>query len=147
MTLVESIRESINNCTDIKNAMFVYGRESDTALEAAKEQNIGTFVYLEPISKTIGVEDATQTANIVIGFLTQDEPDSASDAEVSEASTLSMEEKVADMETAAGLWLTYFFDNYTYRINGVYTLAPVFRIKNVMTGVLLTFSLIEPKQC
>ena len=40
MTIVESIRESINNCTDIKNAMFVYGRESDTALEAAKEQNI-----------------------------------------------------------------------------------------------------------
>ena len=111
------------------------------------KQNIGTFVYLEPISKTIAVEDATQTANIVIGFLTQDEPDSSSDAEVSEASTLSMEEKVADMETAASLWLTYFFDNYKFRINGAYTLAPVFRIKNVMTGVLLTFSLIEPKQC
>lgn len=147
MTLVESIRESINNCTDIKNSMFVYGRESDTALEAAKEQNIGTFVYLEPISKTIGVEDATQLANIVIGFLTQDEPDSSSDEEINEASTLSMEEKVAEMESVANLWLTYFFDNYTYRINGAYTLAPVFRIKNVMTGVLLTFSLIEPKQC
>jgi len=147
MTLVESIRESINNCTDIKNAMFVYGRESDTALEAAKEQNIGTFVYLEPISKTIGVEDATQLANIVIGFLTQDEPDSSSDEEINEESTSSMEKKVAEMESVANLWLNYFFNNYTYRINGVYTLSPVFRIKNVMTGVLLTFSLIEPKQC
>lgn len=147
MTLIQTIRESVQNCTGLTNPLFVHGRGADTALASAKEQNTGTFIYLEPISKTIGVEDSTQLANIVIGFLTQDEPDSSSDAEISEESTLSMEEKIYDMEVEATNWLSYFFDNYTYRINGVYTLTPVYRIKNVMTGVLLTFSLIEPKQC
>ena len=147
MTIVQSIRESVKNCTDITNPLFVHGRSSDTALDSAKEQNTGTFVYLEPITKTVAVEDSTQLCSIVIGFLTQDEPDSESDEEINEESSLSMEEKVAQMETEATAWLDYFFDNYNYRISGNYTLAPVFRIKGVMTGVLLTFSLIEPKQC
>lgn len=147
MTLVEQIRESVNQCGVITNPLFVHGRDSDTALDAAKEQNIGTFVYLEPITKTGTTDISTQTATIVIGFLTQDEPDSESDEEVNEASILSMEEKINNMEVEALSWLGYLFDNYNLRMAGTYTLSPVYRIKNVMTGVLLTFNLIEPKQC
>jgi hypothetical protein len=147
MTLVQSIRESVKNCSDITNPLFVHGRSADTALASAKERVDGTFVYLEPITKTVGSEDSTQGAAIVIGFLTQDEPSSSSDEELNEADELSMEEKVSAMETQATNWLDYFFDNYLFRISGTYTVTPVFRIKNVMTGVFLTFTLIEPKQC
>lgn len=147
MTLVQKIRESVNNCPSLTNPLFVHGRSSDTALDAAKEQNIGDFVYLEPITKTGNTDVSTQLTTIVIGFLTQDEPHSESDEVINEEETLSMEEKVNDMELKALAWLNYLFDNYTLRISGNYTLTPVFRIKNVMTGVLLQFQLIEPKEC
>lgn len=145
MTIIQAIRESVQD--SIQNSLFVYGRNSDTALESAKELNIGTFVYLEPIQKTGNLTDGFLTDNITIGFLTQDEPDSSSDEEINEESSESMEQKVADMENVAIDWLDYFCNNYTYSLNGNYNLQPVFRIKNVMTGVLLTFQFIEPKQC
>lgn len=145
MTIIQAIRESIQD--SIPNSLFVYGRNSDTALESAKELNIGTFVYLEPITKTSNLTDGFLTDNIVIGFLTQDEPDSSSDKEINEESSLSMEEKIAEMENVAIDWLDYFCNNYTYSLNGNYNIQPVFRIKNVMTGVLMTFQFIEPKQC
>ena len=84
---------------------------------------------------------------IVIGFLTQDEPDSESDEVINEERQLSMEEKIAQMETESIAWLNYFLDNYTYSISGTFTLQPVYRIKGVMTGVLLTLTVIEPNQC
>lgn len=145
MTIIQAIRESVQD--SIQNSLFVYGRNSDTALESAKELNIGTFVYLEPIQKTGNLTDGFLTNNITIGFLTQDEPDSSSDEEINEESSESMEQKVAEMENVAIDWLDYFCNNYTYSLNGNYNLQPVFRIKNVMTGVLLTFQFIEPKQC
>lgn len=144
MTLIQKIRTSVNN--NIKNSLFVYGRNSDTALESAKVLNVGTFVYLEPINKSFSITDSFYTCSITIGFLTQDEPDSESDEELNEDMSLSMETKVADMETIAIEWLNTFATEDNYTINTV-TLQPVFRIKNVMTGVLLTFDLIEPKQC
>jgi hypothetical protein len=147
MTIIQNIRESVNNCPSITNPLFVHGRSSDTALDSAKELNIGTFVYLEPITKTIGITDQFKTDAIVIGFLTQDEPDSESDEVINEESQLSMEEKIAQMETESIAWLNYFLDNYTYSISGTFTLQPVYRIKSVMTGVLLTLTVIEPNQC
>jgi hypothetical protein len=145
MTIIQAIRESVQD--SIQNSLFVYGRNSDTALESAKELNIGTFVYLEPIQKTGNLTDGFLTDNITIGFLTQDEPDSSSDEDINEESIESMEQKVAEMENVAIDWLDYFCNNYTYSLNGNYNLQPVFRIKNVMTGGLLTFQFIEPKQC
>lgn len=145
MTIIQAIRESIQD--SIPNSLFVYGRNSDTALESAKELNIGTFVYLEPITKTSNLTDGFLTDNIVIGFLTQDEPDSSSDEQINEESILSMEEKIAEMENVAIDWLDYFCNNYNYALSGSYTVQPVFRIKNVMTGVLITTQFIEPKQC
>lgn len=147
MTVIEAIRESVKNCTGITNPFFVHGRDSDIAIDAAKELVSGTLVYLEPITKTKAVEDSTNNCAIVIGFLTQDSPDSKSDKELNEDTELSMEEKVDDMETQAEAWLTYFFANYKYRISGTYTFTPIFRVNNVMTGGFLTFTLIEPKQC
>lgn len=147
MTIIQHIRESVNNCTSLTNPLFVHGRNSDTALDSAKELNIGTFVYLEPITKTISLNDSFKSDSIVIGFLTQDEPDSESDEVINEESQLSMEEKIAQMETEAILWLNYFLDNYTYSISGTFTLQPVYRIKGVMTGVLLTLTVIEPIGC
>ena len=144
MTLIQKIRTSVNN--NIKNSLFVYGRNSDTALESAKVLNVGTFVYLEPINKSFIITDSFYTCSITIGFLTQDEPDSESDEELNEDMSLSMETKVADMETIAIEWLNTFVTDDNFTINTV-TMQPVFRIKNVMTGVLLTFDLIEPKQC
>ena len=55
MTIIQAIRESVQD--SIQNSLFVYGRNSDTALESAKELNIGTFVYLEPIQKTGNLTD------------------------------------------------------------------------------------------
>lgn len=147
MTIIQNIRESVNNCPSLTNPLFVHGRSSDTALDSAKELNIGTFVYLEPITKTIGITDQFKTDAIVIGFLTQDEPDSESDEVINEESQLSMEEKIAQMESESLAWLNYFLDNYTYSISGTFTLQPVYRIKGVMTGVLLTLTVIEPNQC
>lgn len=147
MTLVQSIRESIQNCTQLTSPFFTHGRNADTTLDAAKEQNIGTLVYLEPINKTGNMTDGGKTAVITIGFLTQDEPDSAHDEELNEADTLSMEEKLANMETESVAWLDYFFSNYKFGMLGNYQMQPVYRFKNVMTGVLLTFTIIEPKQC
>lgn len=147
MTLVQKIRESVNNCPSITQPLFVYGRSSDTALDAAKELNTGTLVYLEPITKTGTTDVQTQIATVVIGFLTQDQPDSESDEYINEESIASMEEKVNAMETEALDWLEYLFENYTLRLSGTYSLTPIFRIKNVMTGVFLTFNLVEPKEC
>jgi hypothetical protein len=107
MTIIQAIRQSVNNWSQITNPLFVHGRSSDTALDSAKELNIGTFVYLEPITKTIGITDQFKTDAIVIGFLTQDEPDSESDEVINEESQLSMEEKIAQMETESLAWLNY----------------------------------------
>lgn len=147
MTIIQDIRESVNNCQQLTNPLFVHGRSSDTALDSAKELNIGTFVYLEPITKTINVTDSFKTDTIIIGFLTQDEPDSESDEVINEESQLSMEEKIAQMETEATAWVNYFIDNYTYSIVNTFSLQPIYRIKGVMTGVLLTLTVIEPNKC
>jgi len=147
MTIIQDIRQSVNNCPSLTNPLFVHGRSSDTALDSAKELNIATFVYLEPITKTIGITDQFKTDAVVIGFLTQDEPDSESDEVINEESQLSMEEKTAQMETQAISWINYFLDNYNYAIQGTFTLQPVYRIKGVMTGVLLTLTIIEPNKC
>lgn len=147
MTIIQDIRESVNNCPQLTNPLFVHGRSSDTALDSAKELNIGTFVYLEPITKTINVTDSFKTDTIIIGFLTQDEPDSESDEVINEESQLSMEEKIAQMETEATAWVNYFIDNYTYSIVNTFSLQPIYRIKGVMTGVLLTLTVIEPNKC
>ena len=128
MTIIQDIRQSVNNCPSLTNPLFVHGRSSDTALDSAKELNIGTFVYLEPITKTIGITDQFKKDAIVIGFLTQDEPDSESDEVINEESQLSMEEKIAQMETESIAWLNYFLDNYTYSISGTFTLQPVYKI-------------------
>jgi hypothetical protein len=147
MTIIQDIRQSVNNCSQLTNPLFVHGRSSDTALDSAKELNIGTFVYLEPITKTINVTDSFKTDTIIIGFLTQDEPDSESDEVINEESQLSMEEKIAQMETEATAWVNYFIDNYTYSIVNTFSLQPIYRIKGVMTGVLLTLTVIEPNKC
>ncbi len=147
MTIIQDIRQSVNNCSQLTNPLFVHGRSSDTALDSAKELNIGTFVYLEPITKTINVTDSFKTDTIIIGFLTQYEPDSESDEVINEESQLSMEEKIAQMETEATAWVNYFIDNYTYSIVNTFSLQPIYRIKGVMTGVLLTLTVIEPNKC
>ena len=147
MTIIQDIRESVNNCPSINNPLFVHGRSSDTALDSAKELNIGTFVYLEPITKTINITDSFKTDTIIIGFLTQDEPDSESDEVINEESQLSMEEKIEQMEIEATAWINYFLDNYNYSIINTFSLQPIYRIKGVMTGVLLTLTVIEPNRC
>ena len=147
MTIIQDIRQSVNNCSQLTNPLFVHGRSSDTALDSAKELNIGTFVYLEPITKTINVTDSFKTDTIIIGFLTQDEPDSESDEVINEESQLSMEEKIEQMETEATAWINYFLDNYNYSIINTFSLQPIYRIKGVMTGVLLTLTVIEPNRC
>lgn len=147
MTIIQDIRESVNNCPSITNPLFVHGRSSDTALDSAKELNIGTFVYLEPITKTINPTDNFKTDTIIIGFLTQDQPDSESDEVINEESQLSMEEKISQMEIEATAWVNYFIDTYTYSIINTFSLQPIYRIKGVMTGVLLTLTVIEPNKC
>ena len=105
-----------------------------------------------PENKQALLEAATEKVTFIqkkhwLGFLTQDEPDSENDEVINEESQLSMEEKIEQMENEATAWINYFLDNYNYSIINTFSLQPIYRIKGVMTGVLLTLTVIEPNRC
>ena len=74
----QDIREHI--ATFDSTAVFSYGRPFDTALDAATIEINQYFIHLDPI-RFEGVANETELANVSIGFLLQDKPDSSFDNE------------------------------------------------------------------
>lgn len=139
----QDIREHI--ATYIPTAVFSYGRPFDTALDAAKIEIDEYFIHLDPI-RFEGVVNDIETANISIGFLLQDTPDSEYDNENNLDITDSIETIQNNAKVKALAWLNDFLDNYTFS-GSTYSITPVTRIKNVMSGVLLTVQLRYKPTC
>lgn len=129
----DDIREHLK--TYKPTAVFSYGRNFDTALKSNLDLITEWFVTLDPISFN-GVVNDTESASAVMGFLKQDSPDSAYDKDDNLDIDLSIEEIQAEAHTFALAWLNDFLDNYKYSVVN-YTLDPITRIKNVMSGKLL----------
>ena len=117
-------------------AVFSYGRNFDTALDSNLKLITDWFIALDPITFNGNVND-TESAQVVMGFLKQDSPDSTYDKDDNLEIDLSIEEIQSDAHTFALAWLNDFLDNYKYSAV-TYTLTPITRIKNVMSGKLLT---------
>lgn len=143
MTIQEEIKESLKAYSP--NIVVSYGRSFDSALATYKEEIIEWFAFIDPISFS-GKANDTESANIVIGFLKQDSPDSAFDKDDNLELNQSIEEIQSDAHTFALGWLNYFLDNYKYS-DGNYTLDPVTRIKNVMSGKLMRVTLSGKPKC
>lgn len=143
MTIQDQIRESLKIYSP--NTVFSYGRGFDSALDTYKKEIIEWFVYLDPIQFN-GKANDTESANVVIGFLKQDTPDSSFDKDDNLEINQSIEEIQSDAHTLALGWLNYFLDNYNYSDSN-YVLDPVTRIKNVMSGKLLRVTLNGKPKC
>lgn len=139
----QDIREHI--ATFDSTAVFSYGRPFDTALDAATIEIDQYFIHLDPI-RFEGVVNETELANVSIGFLLQDKPDSSFDNENNLDITDSIETIQHNAKVKALSWLNDFLDNYTFS-GSTYTITPVTRIKNVMSGVLLTLQLRYKPTC
>jgi hypothetical protein len=143
MTIQDEIREHIK--TFKPTAIFSYGRSFDTSLKTALDLITDWFIYLEPVTFN-GQSNNTESATIVMGFLKQDSPDSSYDKDDNLDIDPSIEEIQSDAHTLALLWLNDFLDNYKHS-DSTYTLEPITRIKNVMSGKLLRVTFNGKPKC
>jgi hypothetical protein len=143
MTIQDEIREHLK--TFKPTAIFSYGRSFDTSLKTALDLITDWFIYLEPVTFN-GQADNIESSQIVLGFLKQDSPDSSYDKDDNLDIDPSIEEIQSDAHKLALQWLNDFLDNHNYS-DGTYTIAPITRIKNVMSGVLLTVTLNGKPKC
>lgn len=134
MSLINDIRQHTKVFDP--QATFSYGRPFDTALASAKEEVLGYFIHVDPITFG-GITDGTESAPVTIGFLKQDSPDSEYDKDQNLDITPSIEELQDAAKIFAVQWLNSFLDTYQYGAAN-YTITPVTRIKNVMSGVMLS---------
>lgn len=143
MTIQDEIRESLKLYNP--NVVTSYGRNFDTALATYKDEITEWFAFIDPISFS-GQANNTESANVVIGFLKQDTPDSSFDKDDNLEITQSIEEIQQDAHVFALGWLNSFLDTYKYS-DSTYTLDPVTRIKNVMSGKLLRVTFNGKPKC
>lgn len=144
VTIIDEIREHLQKY--LPNAVFSYGRSFDTSLAAAKIEVSGWFIHLDPIEFNGKANDSVQTARLSMGFLRKDRPDSAFDKAENLEIDDSIEEIQATAATEAINWLNDFLENYDYS-DGDYNLRPLTRVKNVMSGTLLTVTLSGKIKC
>ena len=143
MTIQDEIREHLGVYKP--NAVFRYGRNFDTSLNSAIELIEEWFVHLDPVTYE-GFLNDTENTRLVIGILKQDSPDSNYNKDDNLEIDDSIETIQEDAKTFARNWINDFLDNYPYSaIN--YTIAPLTRVKNVMSGVLLTVTLNGKPRC
>lgn len=141
--IVDDIREHLS--TFIKGSVFSYGRPFDTALAAATIEIDQWFIHLDPVTFD-GIANDSEKCKLSIGFLLQDKPDSTFDKDENLDIDDSIEMIQSDAKVKALLWLNDFLDNYTFS-GSTYTITPVTRIKNVMSGVLLNVTLSYKPTC
>jgi len=141
--IVDDIREHLR--TYLKDSVFSYGRPFDTALASATIKIDEWFVHLDPVTFE-GIADDTEKCKLSIGFLLQDKPDAEFDADENLDINDSTEEIQWLGKVKALAWLNDFLDNYTFS-GSTYTITPVTRIKNVMSGALLNVTLSYKPTC
>lgn len=144
--ITQDIRDSIN--LFIPTAVFSYGRSFDTALAAAKITVDDWFIHLDPITQQGNITDGTKSAPFTIGFLKQTKPDSEFDKEQNLDIDPSIEEVQEEAGRKAEAWFNEFLNTHssTYQ-GGSYTLAPVTKVKNVMSGALIQGTLNYRSAC
>ena len=138
MPVINDIREALAHTND--EAILYYGRSFDSALKSIEEDTSGLFVYVDPITYSVDVLNDTETASISIGFLKQDSPDSEHDETFNDSSLQSVENIIEEKKGEFISFITYFNENYNYSIATV-NITPVYKVKNVCSGVLATFTL------
>ena len=142
--IIQDIREHLTKY--LSSAVFSYGRPFDTALASTNIEIDEWFIHLDPITYEGTLNNSTESVRLSIGFLKQDVPDSSYD----EAENLDINESIEtiqqDAKKTAINWLIDFLDNYQYS-DSLFTLTPVTRVKNVMSGILLNVTLSYKVQC
>lgn len=125
------------------DASLIHGRSFDSALDTHIQSTEVAYVYIDPIIKRGTISDGKQLIDMSIGFIKQDAPD---------GSVEEMEAIVDDMEALAINFLKTFFDRNIMENGDVlmfdtYNISPIYRIKNVCTGVLVTFTATASISC
>lgn len=122
---------------------FVYGRSFDSAIETGIKDTLDAFAFLDPVIKKGTISDRKESYRVSIGFIKQDAPDS---------SELERETMVDEMDDLCLDFLQILFDlniaaDGTILMFDSYSISPIYRIKNVCTGVLCTFEVMANRPC
>jgi len=149
--ITQDIRESV--LLYLPTAEFSYGRKFDTAVEASKIKVTDYFVALDPISIRGSLISKEKIATISIAFLKLDSGDSNFDNATNVATTDSIEKIQDDSLIVAENW-AYYFQNTWSKNNsnqrymfGEITANGLTRVKDMMSGVLLNFTLTYKVNC
>ena len=139
-TLQQDIRTSLLKYNEL--IKFSYGRNLDNALKSAQLEINNYLVCLDPPSYTGGLIDFNETATVALSWLKLDNADSEADEEMNESAIESMETIVKDCHDNSIAWLKIFAEDFAtkYTINA-YTGLEAFRVKHLMTGFVLQFSI------
>lgn len=140
--IIDEIKEAAI-AAGIDSESFIHGRSFDSALETITSDTTDAFSFLDPITKTGLISTRQETYNVSIGFIKQDSPDS---------SPLEREAIVQEMDELALDFLEILFelnilDDGTILMFDTYNISPIYRIKNVCSGVLCTFSVTAQRPC
>lgn len=137
-TIVDDIRSSLTQYN--QDIEFSHGRPLDTALSAVKLKINNYLVCLDtiPVNGTLG--DRNRTGSVAISWLKLDKPDSHADKALNQASVQSMEEIAQECDKECMTWANTFADTYSNKYSfGPYNGFPAYRVKNMLTGFVITF--------
>lgn len=141
--IVDDIREHLS--TYLIGSVFSYGRAFDTALATANIEIDKWFIHLDPVTFE-GEINIFERVKLSIGFLKQDKPDSSFDDSENLDTSESIEAIQSEAKDTATAWLNDFLDNYLFSGNS-YSITPVTRVKNVMSGCLINVTLSYKPSC
>lgn len=127
----------------VDSSSFIHGRSWDSALQTALDSTLTSFVYLDPLVKTGVLSTGNETYSVSIGFIRQDARDSSPD---------EMALIIDEMDTLCISFLTILFnvnilDDGSIMMFDSYNIIPIYRIKNVCSGVLCTFDVTINRGC
>ncbi len=119
------------------NATFISGRSFDSAIETIIKDTSVVYVYLDPVTMTASQIDSVETYSITLGFIKQDSMDSSPE---------EMDAIIEEMYDIARSFLDELEATNTVQFNSA-SFSPSYRIKNVCTGVVITFDLTTMTPC
>lgn len=134
-TIKDLIQDTVN--TIQPNSTFISGRSWDSALETLIKDTGVVYVYLDPVGSTRSQIDKVETYSITMGFIQQDSMDSSPE---------QMDAIIESMYVIAKSFVDELENTSTILFNSV-SFNPLYRIKNVCTGVGITFDLITMTPC
>lgn len=145
-TLQQDIRASLLKYNEL--IKFSYGRSLDNALNSVKLEIDNYLVCLDPPTYSGGLIDANETKTISLSWLKKDNVDSVSDEAHNIAGVQSMEEIVKECHDHCITWLKGFADEYykKYTIDA-YTGFEAFRVKDILTGFVITLNVSSKLPC